>query len=136
MNSVARIELRDFPLSTRIGHYGPGQQVPDQHLLDLTLEVAAEQVLIDTDGMDRVFDYDPLVLEIERLAAAGPYETQERLVTRIAHACADCAAIRSVEIALRKLPIRARGGSLGVRLVVGSEALQQLRAPAAAPRTG
>ena len=86
MNS-ALIELRDLELKTDIGTYGPDDTKPDRHILDLTLGIAVDHVFIARDGMAHVFDYDPLIQEIDRLAADGHYETQERLMTRIAGAC-------------------------------------------------
>jgi dihydroneopterin aldolase len=83
--------------------------------------------VIEHDGMSQVFDYDPLIVEIDRLAADGHYETQERLITRIAHACAQHSAIQHIEIGLRKFPVRAGTGSLGVRLVLDETATQALR---------
>jgi dihydroneopterin aldolase len=127
----ARVELRDFALKPRIGSYAPGETVPDQHRLDLTLWIAPELVLIAQDGMAHVFDYDPLVQAIEALAQDGPYETQERLMTRIVHACLAHPAIAALEIALRKAPIRPGGGSLGLRLSLDALQLAQLRAGAA-----
>jgi dihydroneopterin aldolase len=101
--------------------------VPDYHALDLTLWIDPDLVLIAQDGMAHVFDYDPLVIEIERLAADGLYATQERLMTRIVQACADYPAIEALEMALRKFPVRAGSGSLGVRLSVDGAQLQRMR---------
>mgnify|MGYP006173668285 FL=1 len=128
MPTRSTVELRDLALDCRIGTYGPGDTVPDRHLLDLTLWIDPALVLIAQDGMAHVFDYDPLVAEIERLAGDGFYETQERLITRIAAACAAHERIEAVEVALRKGPVRNGSGSLGVRLVLDSEALAGLRA--------
>jgi len=125
--TASQIELKDFHLATRIGTYAPSDTVPDYHALDLTLWIAPDLVLIAQEGMAHVFDYDPLVIEIERLAADGLYETQERLMTRIVQACAAYPAIEALEIALRKFPIRAGSGSLGVRLVVDGAQLQRIR---------
>jgi dihydroneopterin aldolase len=125
--TASQIELKDFHLATRIGTYAPSDTVPDYHALDLNLWIAPDLVLIAQDGMAHVFDYDPLVIEIERLAADGLYETQERLMTRIVQACAAYPAIEALEIALRKFPIRAGSGSLGVRLVVDGAQLQRIR---------
>jgi dihydroneopterin aldolase len=122
-----RIELKDLHLATRIGTYAPGDTVPEYHALDLTLWIDPGLVLIAQDGMAHVFDYDPLVIEIERLAADGLYDTQERLMTRIVQACAAYPAIKALEIALRKFPVRAGSGSLGVRLVVDGAQLQRMR---------
>jgi len=126
--SVAVIELRDLQLKTNIGTYGPNDIKPDVHLLDLTLGISVNQVLIAKDGMAHVFDYDPLILEIERLAADGHYETQERLITRIASACAAHPAVQSLEICLKKSPVRSGSGSLGVRLSLDEMATDALRA--------
>ncbi|MFZ4583122.1 MAG: ligand-binding sensor domain-containing protein, partial [Paludibacter sp.] len=47
-----------------------------------SLWIDEKLVLITKDLMENVFDYDPLVIEINRLAGDGHYETQERLMTR------------------------------------------------------
>lgn len=123
----AVIELRDLHLKTDIGTYGPNDTRPDVHILDLTLGISVDQVVIAQDGMAHVFDYDPLILEIDRLAADGHYETQERLITRIAGACAVHPAIKCIEISLKKSPVRAGSGSLGVRLKLDEIATEASR---------
>jgi len=125
--SSAVIELRDLLIKTDIGTYGPNDTRPDVHILDLSLGIAVDQVVIAQDCMQRVFDYDPLILEIDRLAADGHYETQERLITRIAIACAAYPAIQHIEIFLKKSPVRAGNGSLGVRLTLDEAATESLR---------
>ena len=125
--SSAVIELRDLQLKTDIGTYGPNDIRPDTHLLDLTLGIAVDQVMIIEDGMAYVFDYDPLITEIDRLAADGHYETQERLITRIAVACAAHPAIKRMEISLKKSPVRSGNGSLGIRLTLDEIATEKLR---------
>jgi dihydroneopterin aldolase len=127
MTSNASIELKDLRLRTNIGSYQPGDTVPDAHLLDLTLWIDAGLVLIEADGMAHVFDYDPLVLEIDRLAGDCYYETQERLMSRIAQACSIYSEIIALEISLRKSPVHNGSGSLGVKLHLDATALNQLR---------
>lgn len=127
MTTNACIELKDLKLQSQIGTYGPGAIVPKQHLLDLTLWIDPKLVLIAEDVMENVFDYDPLVIEIDRLAGDGHYETQERLMTRIARACSKYPEIESLEIGLRKLPVSAGSGSLGVRLSLDNTALRNMR---------
>ena len=127
--SLASIELRDLKLQTQIGTYGPGAIIPKQHLLDLTLWIDAKLVLIYQDVMENVFDYDPLIIEIDRLAGDCHYETQERLITRIIEACARYSEIKAMDIGLRKLPVRSESGSLGVRLSVDSLTLNNFRPP-------
>lgn len=127
MTTNACIELKDLKLQTQIGTYGPGAIVPKQHLLDLTLWIDSKLVLIAEDVMENVFDYDPLVIEINRLASDGHYETQERLMTRITQACTVYPEIESLEISLRKLPVSAGSGSLGIRLSMDSAALNRIR---------
>ena len=125
--SSAVIELRDLHLKTNIGTYGPNDTKPDIHILDLTLGISVNQVVIAQDGMEHVFDYDPLVTEIDRLADDVHYDTQERLITRIASACAAYPAIQYMEICLKKSPVRSGSGSLGVRLTLDEAATNSLR---------
>ena len=127
MTTNACIELKDLKLQTQIGTYGPGAIVPKQHLLDLTLWIDPKLVLISEDVMENVFDYDPLVIEINRLASDGHYETQEQLMTRITQACSRYLEIESLEISLRKLPVSAGSGSLGVRLSIDKTTLNRIR---------
>jgi dihydroneopterin aldolase len=125
--SLASVELRDLHLKTDIGTYGSNDTKPDVHILDLTLGISVSQVILSQDGMAHVFDYDPLITEIDRLAADGHYETQERLMTRIAGACAAYLAIQRIEIYLKKSPVRLGSGSLGVRLTLDEMATEALR---------
>ena len=123
----AVIELRDLHLRTDIGTYGPLDTRPDIHLLDLTLGIGSHRVLVAKDEMVNVFDYDPLMAEIDRLAEDGHYETQERLMTRIVQACVAYTDILSIDIRLRKAPVRRGNGVLGVRLSLNEAATQNLR---------
>jgi len=127
MKSTACIELKDLQLNTQIGTYAPGSTVPAQHLLNLTLWINPKLILIAEDLMDQVFDYDPLVLEIDRLAADGYYETQERLVTRIVEACTRYSEIESLEISLRKTPVQESSGVLGIKLYLDVSSLASMR---------
>jgi dihydroneopterin aldolase len=77
--------------------------------------------------MDQVFDYDPLIVEIDRLAADGHYETQERLATRIVEACAYYSEIESLEISLKKTPVRESSGLLGIKLYIDVNTLTNMR---------
>ncbi|MEL6913610.1 MAG: dihydroneopterin aldolase [Pseudomonadota bacterium] len=121
------IELTDLALPVSLGTYGAGDVVPDTHLLDLTLSIDPGLVFIDADAMEHVFDYDPLVAEIDRLARDGHYHTQERLMTRIVEACAAHREIEAVEIGLRKRPVLNESGALGVRLRISAEDMRSLR---------
>jgi dihydroneopterin aldolase len=127
MTAQAFVELRELALNTQIGTYGPLDTPPDTHLLDLTLGIGSHRVLIAKDEMADVFDYDPLMAEIDRLAEDGHYETQERLMTRIAQACVAYPDILSIDIRLRKAPVRRGSGILGVRLSLNEAATQDLR---------
>ena len=128
MTREASIELNELKLRCTIGSYQPGDTVPDEHVLNLSFSIDAGLVLIPEDGMAHVFDYDPLVLEIDRLATDCHYETQERLISRIAQACSVYSEITSLEISLRKSPVHNNSGSLGVKLHLDETALNQLRA--------
>jgi dihydroneopterin aldolase len=121
------VELTELELDCELGTYSLNNIVPSAHLLDLKLSINAELVLIKTDGMINVFDYDPLIAEIARLARDGHYETQERLLTRIVTACADQPQITAIEVYLRKTPVTSKGGTLGIRLKIDAERLAHLR---------
>ena len=115
MTLQAFIELQAIKLDTKIGTYPLGAARPKEHLLSLVLCIDPKLILIEEDSMQNVLDYDPLLFEIQRLAADKHYETQERLITRIVKACAAYAEIISLEITLRKQPALNDSGSLGVR---------------------
>ena len=127
MPSQSYVELKDLQIAVRIGTYGPDDVVPDAHLLDLTLTIAPDLVMIAQDEMQLVFDYDPLIRHIDTLARAHHYETQERLVTCIVEACAEYPQIEALDICLRKRPVLFGTGTFGVRLIVDGEAMAALR---------
>ena len=93
----------------------------------MTLTIASDLVLVSTDEMARVFDYDPLIADILRIAASQKFETQEFLITLIAKACARHSEISAITLCLRKTPVMAESGSLGVRLTVTEADLATLR---------
>lgn len=121
------IELKDLELAVRIGSYGDDDVVPDAHILDLSLTIDSHLVMIDSDDMSLVFDYDPLIRKIDVLARTHHYETQERLITCIAETCAGYSQIHAIDISLRKRPVLAGTGSLGVRLSLDPIDLAKLR---------
>ena len=65
MVCVSTIVLKDLSLNTTIGYYGADDVVPKEHVLDMSLQIAPDLVLIENDGMEFVFDYDPLITTIE-----------------------------------------------------------------------
>jgi len=123
----AKIELRDLHLPASIGTYGPDDVVPDAHVLDLDLTISPDLVQVASDEMGSVFDYDPLIAQIAAIARSQTFETQEYLMVLITQACAAYGEILAVEICLRKSPVLAGTGSLGVRLVLGVEDLTRMR---------
>jgi len=72
----AEIELTNLVLNIQIGYYTESDVVPDKYILDLILTIDPELVLIDEYKMNRVFDYDPLIQEIQRMAVETHHETQ------------------------------------------------------------
>ena len=123
----AQIELTNLDLDIAIGSYTDGDVVPDKHILDLNLSIDPALVLIDEDQMERVFDYDPLIQEIQLMSREMHYETQERFITRMVDECVKYNEIKSVEVFLRKSPVFGSSGELGVRLVIGEPNLTNLR---------
>jgi len=127
MTNQAFIELKDLVLPTKIGSEKYVQEHSETHILDLTLLIDTKWVMIPEDDMKKVFDYDPLILEIRKLSENIRYETQERLMTLIVEACASYRQINAVEIYFRKTPVLAETGTLGVRLRVDKVALSNMR---------
>jgi dihydroneopterin aldolase len=110
------IELKDLKLGVEIGTHTKGQVQPLYHLLDLKFEIDERFVLIDQDSMDKVFDYDPLIADLERLSANKHFNTQEKLLTEILELCRKYSPpLESVEVYLRKYPVSSAGGTLGLR---------------------
>lgn len=127
MPATACVTLKDLQINTVIGQYGPGDVVPRAHLLDMVLHLPAELVLVDRDAMEAVFDYDPLIAQIDRIARAQPYETQEYLLSRIVRACAGYPQITALQLTLRKTPVLGDSGALGVSLTLDPAAMDALR---------
>lgn len=127
MTRSAQVELRDLQIPVAIGTYGPRDVVPDAHMLDLTLTIAPDLVLVSADDMALVFDYDPLIAQIDQIARTRKYETQEYLMTLIVQMCAGYDQITALDVCLRKLPVLAGTGSLGLRLTLEEEDLSALR---------
>lgn len=127
MVATATIELKDLVLKTSIGTYGENDAVPEAHVLYMSLSIAPAKVFVSKDGMTQVFDYDPLIVEIDQLARDGHYETQEWLVSRIAKACAAYTEITGLDIGLHKRPVKDGSGTLGIRLRLDAKGLESLR---------
>lgn len=127
MTRHAHVELRDLIIPVAIGTYGPSDVVPDAHLLDMTLTIAPDLVQIGADEMALVFDYDPLIAQIVAIAQSQKFETQEYLIALIAKTCAVYAPVMALDICLKKRPVLAGSGSLGVRLVLGADDLANMR---------
>jgi len=121
------VELKDLQIAVQFGTYGPDDVVPDTHLLDLTLTIAPHLVMVPRDEMALVFDYDPLIRQIDALASTGHYETQERLMTSIVEACTEYPQIEAVDVSLRKRPVMSGTGTLGVRLIIDAKGMAALR---------
>ena len=103
----ARIELRDLQLATGIGTYAAGDVVPEAHLLDLTLVVSPGLVQVAADDMALVFDYDPLIAQIDRIAREQPCETQELKVRVVS---VRSMPLMSRRLSLMYLPVSASSG--------------------------
>ena len=127
MTRQARIELRDLHIPACIGTYGPDDVIPDSHVLDLDLTISPDLVQVASDDMSNVFDYDPLIAQIAVIARSQKFETQEYLMTLIVRACAAYSQIDSIQMSLKKFPVLAGTGSLGVRLTIEAEDLAEMR---------
>lgn len=124
---TAEIILRDLEIAVQIGTYGPGDVVPEAHVLDMTLTVPRALVWVSADDMAQVFDYDPLIAQIDRIARSQHFATQEYVLRLISQAIADHPEILGADLSLSKRPVLGASGRLGVRLVLGAGDLAELR---------
>ena len=122
----SKVTIKDLSLEADIGSYNSKDNMQLVHLLDLSLVIDPSLVLIENDGMELVFDYDPLIAKILQLSGECHYDTQERLLTRIIHACAGHAEIQRVTVNLRKTPV-VNDGFLGLEVTVDNKYLDELR---------
>lgn len=132
MPARAAVELVGLEIDLRPGPNGGDAprgagEGPERNLLDMTLRLDPSLVLVPEDAMERVFDYDPVVAELRRIAAAEVYVTHERMLTLMAEALAADPRIEAAELFLRKRLDPGRAGDLGVRLSLDAEALARLR---------
>lgn len=125
------IELSDVPVKAQIGIFAAGDSDPYEHRLDLVLVIDPRLVLIREDGMQHVFDYDPLLEQIHAISQDKQYETQEILASHIARCCANFEQIEGIEVCLKKSRPNGTGGTvcgtIGVRLAVSGADLVALR---------
>ncbi|MBA00287.1 MAG: hypothetical protein CMM39_12675 [Rhodospirillaceae bacterium] len=122
----SKVTIKDLSLEADIGSCNSKDNMQLVHLLDLSLVIDPSLVLIKNDGMELVFDYDPLIAKILQLSGECHYDTQERLLTRIIHACAGHAEIQRVTVNLRKTPV-VNDGFLGLEVTVDNKYLDELR---------
>ncbi|MDE8348526.1 MAG: dihydroneopterin aldolase [Acidocella sp.] len=127
MTRIAKVELRGLHIAASIGTYQPHDVVPEAHILDLTLIITPELVHIAADDMASVFDYDPLIAQIDVISRSQKFETQEYLVSLFIQACSNYHQIIALEISLRKQPVLAGTGSLGISLSLGADDLARMR---------
>ena len=140
------IELLDFELEVDIGTY-QDDIIITKHIIDLTLTINPNLVIVEKDKMDDVFDYDPLIQGIialtreqdddSKVYRRAHYETQERLITLIVKECSAYDKIHELDLFLHKSPIsRPKNGDgndsrftgkLGVRIVFDERDLNKFR---------
>ena len=120
------VKLRGLSLNCDIGSYGMNEVVPNKHRLDMELLVEKNLILIEEDKMANVFDYDPLVEEINQISLSGKFNTQEKLITLILKACMKYHQIKAVSLFLYKTPVR-EDGELGIAVNISEQELEKLR---------
>jgi dihydroneopterin aldolase len=126
MDPSTTVEIHNIRLDFQLGVSNTIDNAPYTHLLDLVINVSPQYVLINTDVMDQVFDYDPLLDAIRALTTGKRFETQEFIVTYIISICAAFDQIQALEIFLRKKAELLETTSLGVRVKIGRTELDRL----------
>ena len=120
------IELKNLPLDAKIGEQDH-ENTQYRHYLDLKFSIETGYVLLKSDHMQKVYDYDPLVANIKKLASSVNFQTQEYLTNCILNLCLEEKKIMDLEIFLYKKSATGSLGSLGVRLLISSTEMSSLR---------
>lgn len=92
MPSQSYVELKGLHIAVQIGTYSPDDIVPDAHLLDLTLTIAPHLVMVPRDDMALVFDYDPLIRQVDTLARAS-----ENAGEKVGHGSGGMSSLRAAQ---------------------------------------
>ena len=121
------IKLNNLELNVSIGEHHSDGAYRHRHFLDLECEVEQRLVNIESDSMDLVFDYDPLVRSIKNISDGKTYNTQEKLVTLLLKACAKHPEISAVRLFLSKSPTLNGSGALGIEAVLDERDLNCFR---------
>ena len=121
------IKLNNLELNVTIGENRCDSVYRHRHFLDLECEVEQRLVNIESDSMDLVFDYDPLVRSIKNISDGKTYNTQEKLVTLLLKSCAEYPEISAVRLFLSKSPTLNGSGALGIEAILDQSDLNYLR---------
>lgn len=122
-----RIKLNNLALNVFIGEHHCDSVHRHRHFLDLECEIEQKLVTIQTDSMDLVFDYDPLIRSIKNISDGKTYNTQEKLVTLLIKACAEYPEISSVRLFLSKSPTLDGSGAIGIEAILDQSDLNCVR---------
>ena len=111
---MRRVFVRDLVLDASIGIYEHEKTALQRVRINLDMEV--EDGAPETDEIDHVVSYEPLVVAARRIVSAGHVALLETLAERLAAACLSDPRVRLARVRVEKLDAFADAGSVGIEI--------------------
>jgi dihydroneopterin aldolase len=112
--------IRDLVLAASIGVYPHEQSAKQRVRINIDLAIADDgaekmsRAAVGHDDLDRVVDYEAIVLRTRALVAAGHVQLVETLAERLAETCLEDPRILIARVQVEKLDVFPDAGAVGV----------------------
>ncbi|RJE80045.1 uracil-DNA glycosylase [Paracoccus sp. JM45] len=122
-----QFELRDVQLSAQVANCSPSGTDVSDHRLDLVISLDPFEFQISHDETNYTQFERSLINDLEAIARACRYASQDHLICAIAYVCACYRAIQTAEISITSNPAWNGTGSMTSKISLDSAALEHLR---------
>ena len=114
--------LRDMMLAAQIGVYAHEQGRTQRIRVNIWLQVddpeaSAGSLVPGADSLDRVLDYEAVVVMVRDIVARGHVRLVETLAERVAAGCLADRRVREVRVRIEKLDVFPELDSVGIEIV-------------------
>lgn len=114
--------LRDMMLAAQIGVYAHEQGRTQRIRVNIWLQVddpeaSAGSLVPGADNLDRVLDYEVVVVMVRDIVARGHVRLVETLAERVAAGCLADGRVREVRVRIEKLDVFPELDSVGIEIV-------------------
>lgn len=113
-SGLRHVFIRDLEMLAQIGIHG--HERTKHQPIRINLDLAVEDSRPLDDRLDRVVDYEAIVLRIRALAGRGHVNLAETLAEAIAQACLEDGRVRTVRVRVEKLHAVPGAESAGVEI--------------------